>query len=226
MACTDCPDLIVSTIAAEVQGTLDKVRRIKYVTESFNRLLAQIGDKVLDDLNTLVDLIPDPPTLDISDIIDYFLCPLTPIALEIDPSLLANMDPRLVAVRLRRIVKNMTAEVIRLYNEALRLLKSYDIVKIMQRYVAEIYRAMGDAFEFIAEYPINAGRALTVKVLCPDIYESNRWPFKALVTELSNWSFDGIVPSGLDERAASSVRLVAAAEAKLLQWKTLCTVVV
>lgn len=226
MACTDCPDLVVSTIAAQVQGTLDKIRRIKWVTTSFNRLLAQIGDKVVDDLTTLIDLIPDPPVLDISDIVDYFLCPLTPLALEIDPSIFANMDPRQIAVRIRRIVKNVTADVIRLYNEALRLLRSYDLVRIMQRYVAEIYRAMGDAFEFIAEYPINVGRSLTVQVLCPDIYNNPRWPFKALVAEISNWSFDGIIPTGIDPRAAGNVRLVAQAEAKLLQWKALGTVVV
>lgn len=226
MACSDCPDLVVATIAAQVQRTLDKVRRIKEVTRSFNLLLAQIGDKILDDLNDLVGLIPDPPVLDISDIVDYFLCPLTPVALEIDLTLLQNMDPRLIAVRVRRILKDETARVIALYDAALRKLRSYDLVKILQRYIAEVYRAMGDALEFILEYPINLGRALLVKAMCPAIYADGQWPFQALVTELQDWSFDGVVPSGIDARAEGVVRLVAQAEVKLLAWKNVATVIV
>lgn len=226
MACTDCPDIVVATIAAQVQGTLDKVRRIKWVTQSFNQLLAQFGDKIVDDLNGLVDLIPDPPLLDLSDIVDYFLCPLTPIALEIDLTLLQNMDPRLVAVRVRRILKDETARILLLYDEALRALASYDLVAVMRRYLAEVYRAMGDAFAFIAEYPINISRALLVKGLCPAIYADSRWPFKALVDEVSDWSFDGVIPTGIDVRAEAPLRLLARAEVKLLSWRTVATVVV
>ncbi len=226
MACSDCPDLVIATVAAQVQRTLDKVRRIKAVTTSFNRLLAQIGDKVLDDLNGLVDLIPDPPVLDLSDIVAYYLCPLTPVALEIDLTLLQNMDPRLVEVRVRAILKNESARVIKLYNEALRTYRSYDLIVTMQRYVTEVYRAMEDAGEFILEYPVNLGRAVLVQQLCPDIYNDSQWPFRALVTEITDWSFDGVIPTGLDDRAAAAVRLVARAEQKLLAWKTVGTVVV
>ena len=225
MSCDTCPDAVVATIAAQVQRTLDKVRRIKWVTESFNRLLAQIGDKIIDDIDELVDLIPDPPVLDISDLVAYFTCPLTPVALEIDLTLIENMDPRIIGIRIQRILKYEVAQVIRLYNEALARLRSYDLVKLIQRYIAEIYRAMGDAAEFIAEYPINAARALTVQVLCPKIYADTALPFKALIDELSNWSFDGIIPSGIDARAQAAVRSVARGEAKLLQWKTAATVI-
>lgn len=226
MSCDTCPELVVGTIAREVQRTLDKVRRIKALTTAFNRLFSEIADKILDDLDALVDLIPAPPVLDISDIVAYYTCPLTPVALEIDLTILQKMDPREVGVRIRRIMREEGNAVIALYEEAVRRLESYDLVRLVRKYIQEVYRVMEDAAAFVLEFPINAGRALLVKVLCPDIYEDSRRPFKALVEELTDWSFDGILPSGIDERGKDAVRILATAESKLLAWRTVGTVIV
>ncbi len=226
MSCDTCPELVVGTIAREVQRTLDKVRRIKALTTMFNRLFGEIADKIQDDLEALVALIPTPPILDISDIVAYYTCPLTPVALEIDLTILQKMDPREVGVRIRRIMREEANAVIRLYEEAVRLLKSYDLVRMVRTYLRELYRVMEDASAFILEYPINAGRAALVKVLCPDIYASSSRPFKALIDELTTWSFDGILPSGIDERGRAIVRTLARGEAKLLAWRSVGTVII
>lgn len=226
MSCDTCPELVVGTIAREVQRTLDKVRRIKALTTMFNRLFGEVADKIQDDLEALVALIPAPPVLDISDIVAYYTCPLTPIALEIDLTIIQKMDPREVGVRIRRIMREEANAVIRLYEEAVRLLKSYDLVRLLRAYLREMYRVMEDASAFILEYPINAGRAALVKVLCPGIYADQSRPFKPLIDELTNWSFDGILPSGVDERGQAIMRTLARGEAKLLAWRTVGTVII
>lgn len=226
MSCADCPELVVGTIAREVQKTLDKVRRVKELTRTFNRLLTEIQGKIEDDLQALIDRIPTPPVLDISDIIDYYQCPLTPIAVQIDLTILRNMDPRLVGQRLAVIIRSETEAVIRLYEEAVRRLRSYDLVRLVRKYIQEVYRVMEDATRFVLEYPVNLGRALLVKELCPDIYADPGRPFKALVDEVTTWSFDGLMPSDIDSRARSVVRVLAQGESKLLAWKTLGTVIV
>ncbi len=226
MSCDTCPEVVVGTIAAEVQRTLDKVRRIKYLTTVFNRLFSELAGKIEDDLSALIDLIPTPPVLDISDIVAYYTCPLTPIALEIDTTVFQNMDPRLAAVRLRRVMQAETNAVIALYEEAVQSLRSYTVVRLIRKYVQEVYRTMEDAAAFVLEYPINLGRSILVRELCPDIYDSDARPFKALVEELQDWTFDGILPAGVNSEAESVIRILATGEARLLAWRTLGTIIV
>jgi hypothetical protein len=226
VGCDTCPELVVGTIAREVQRTLDKVRRIKALTTMFNRLFSEVAGKIQVDLEALVALIPEPPVLDISDIVAYYTCPLTPVALEIDLTILQKMDPREVGVRLRRILREESNAVVRLYEEAVLRSADYNLLRLLRSYLREMYRVMEDASEFILEYPINAGRAALVKVLCPAIYADSSRPFKALIDELTTWSFDGILPSGVDERGRAVMRILARAEAKLLAWRTVGTVVI
>lgn len=225
MACSDCPQFIIAPIASSVQQTLNRVREIKWITNSYTGVLQQVLSNinaVVDtELRTLVNLIPTPPDLSIDAIIAMLLCPLTPLAVSIDPAIVSFMDYQQMLVRVRRILKADSKLVVQGYEAAINNLGSAALIKIMRSYLKELYRAVDDASDFIAAYPINVGMSLIVKEVCPDIYADAAWPFQALVEEVSDWSFDGILPTGLPLDAQVAMTLVAQAEAKLLTWTTL-----
>ena len=225
MACSDCPQFIISPIASDVQQTLNRILEIQWVTSSFSpvlqRVLSSVNTALDKDLRTLISLIPDPPVIDLSAIVGMLLCPLTPVSLGLDPELVAAMDPQQVLVRLRRVLKAEADLVVRNYNAAVLALPTASVIKIMRDYMKELHRAMGDASDFAANYPVAVGLAAVVQAVCPDIYADTAWPFQALVEAVSNWSFDGVLPTGLPLDAQVAVTLVAQAEAKLLTWTTL-----
>ncbi len=103
MSCNDCPDMIIETIAYNVRRTMYRVQRIQRLTTLFSRLLEDVAETILAliarRLDELYALIPEPPVADIAFYLSLIRCPLTPLALAMDPSLVALLDPREVLKR-------------------------------------------------------------------------------------------------------------------------------
>lgn len=225
MTCT-CSPLVIQTIADSVSVTLDKVQAVRQLTADHNALLANLASTVVDDLSTLVGLIPDPPTLDLTDLIGFIACPLTPMALGIDFSHLSTWDGRQIALIFRRYLRCQAVVVQVNYEDALNQLKSAEVVLQIQRYVREVHRAIQDITAFTLELPINIGHCLAIQQICPEIYSNAIYPFAALISATTDWSFDGVLPSGIDPTAISFVTPVAEAELKLCAWKNLSTLLI
>ncbi len=223
MSCSDCPIIVVETIAFTVRRMLAQVRALKALVDGHNAILAAIADKIVDDLNVLVDLIPDPPLLDLTDIAAYLTCPLTPLAVA---NILIAGDPRVIAMELRRLASKANISIQANYLIALRALTSAELVFIVQRFVREVFRVVGDITAFSRLYPLALANCAYVRVACPTTYEDPQYPFKALVEELTDWSFNGLLPSGIDQKAEEVCGLVARAELKLMTWREAGTVIV
>ncbi len=223
MSCSDCPIIVVETVAFTVRQVLAQVQALKALVDGYNSLLSAIADKIVDDLNGLVDLIPDPPLLDLPDIAAYLTCPLTPLAVA---NVLIAGDPRTIAMELRRLASRANISIQADYLVSLRELTSSELVFIVQRFVREVYRVVGDITTFTRRYPLALANCAYVRVACPTTYEDPRYPFKALVEELTNWSFNGVLPSGIDPKAEAVCGLVARAELKLVAWREAGTVIV
>jgi hypothetical protein len=110
MSCKTCPDQITEVIAANVRETMARVQRIQRLTSIFQRILADIAGAYFDVIKRRLDelyaLIPEPPIADLKFYQALVTCPLTPLAMAIEPSLIALIDPR---------------ELIKKYKEAARL---------------------------------------------------------------------------------------------------------
>ena len=81
IGCSSCPDYVVQSVAAKSREVLAKIQRLKYLTSIFNRLIKDIANQILGDLQALVDLIPDPPVFNLTEYINLITCPLTPLAI-------------------------------------------------------------------------------------------------------------------------------------------------
>jgi hypothetical protein len=80
IGCSSCPDYVIQSVSAKSREVLVKIQRLKYLTSIFNRLIKDIANQILGDLQALVDLIPDPPVFNLTEYINLITCPLTPLA--------------------------------------------------------------------------------------------------------------------------------------------------
>lgn len=225
--CPGCPQQVVEAVASRVQETLDQVRRVKYLTTAFARFFGELADNIQEDLSFLVDIIPTPPVLNISDITAYYTCPLTPIALLVEnAATMQAMDPRRVVQRAIALYRGQINRILADYEEVIRRLQSYNLIQMARRYLAEIRRVLKNFDEFVVDLGVRLGYCGYVKATCPALYASSYYPFSALVHEVSDWTFDGVLPSGIDKRAEAVMRTLSEAEVKLMAWRTIATIVV
>jgi hypothetical protein len=212
-------------VTANAQTLLDQINDLKALTVGFASILKQLAATITDDLSLLPGLIPAPPGLSLSDIVGLATCPLTPLALALDPSI---ADPRLIVLAVRRFLKAEVAQVIASYEIALSSLASYDVVKLVRKYVQECMRVVGDPADFAANFGTAAAVSATVLALCPETYNNPAYPFQALVQALSGFTYDPttFLPSGIEPSALPNVTQVALAEVKLTAWRQACVLVV
>ncbi len=228
MSCADCPELVVGFLAREVQLTLNRVLRIKELTNEFNGLFRDLAPAILDDLTGFVAAIPAPPVFNLSSIVGFFTCPLTPLAVAdfININDLTTADVQTVAKVMKRLFKAESGKVIADSEDRFRNLRSYRPLSLMRLFLQATKLTVGDLPEFTTEYPVNLARCLLVRDQCPEIYDSDDRPFKFLVQAVTDWNFDGILPSGIESNAEPVMRLLATAEVKLAAWASLGTLII
>lgn len=215
---------MLDAVAANVQAVLDKVNAMKYLTTTFDRLFVQVIVNIEDDLDAWIGRIPLPPAFDLSEILDYLVCPLTPIAINIDVSILQNLDPRLTYMKIAKQFEATVRDVIVAYTIDTASLKSAALIQLIQRYVREIQRAVGDQYQFAIDYPLTLGYVTYIQQTCPEIYANPAYPYMRFVAAISDWSFDGVLPSGISVSVKGTVDKVAEAETRIQAWRTLLTI--
>lgn len=80
MSCATCPAFITGILEQDINDTLQRVRRIKSLVTIINRACNSVTQQVVDQINALIALIPNPPTIDITQLMRIITCPLTPQA--------------------------------------------------------------------------------------------------------------------------------------------------
>jgi hypothetical protein len=223
MSC-NCPQIVLDTVAANVGVTLARINQMKYLTTMFDRLFVQVLVSITDDLDAWIGRIPIPPTFDLSEIIAFLTCPMTPLAVSIDPSILATQDPRLTYMLITKELKATVRNVIGAYEADTARLQSAVLVQLIQKYVREIQRTLGDPYQFAIDYPLTLGYVTFVEETCPEIYANPLYPYQAFVEAISDWSFDGVLPSGISPSVQGVVDKVAEAETRIQAWRTLLTI--
>ena len=222
--CMFCPDYVIDTIAARVARDVNRIERIIYLTSQFARPLEDLADQVSDDLDGLLSVVPPLPQIDFSDVaglIEIFLCPLTPLAMLEDPTLLNDRDPNLAHIKISRMVRFQVDRVVAQYEARIQSLRSIDIVAMYRRYIKELYRILDNPIEFVKSFARSVGYILVVRTICPDVYDDRSYPFRRLEDLRGAWSFDGFLPSGLPTKAARVAMKLAKPEALLMQWRNL-----
>jgi hypothetical protein len=297
--CGACPQAVVNQLNARVYDAWIRVQRLKYTTTMFNRFLRDAARLVVSELRRILAAIPDPPFLNLNEVLGYYACPLTPsaiadqylkVVLEAGPSgwaralkkappIVQAADPRriwqlvvnmlqeqarqitrlvdtlfglydaytppqdaltyqalvsppgsLVEVKQRAIYTDPAAssgtdgyQLLRPVNE---ILDKKPVLAMVRRYVVEVYRIVEDAPKFAVNLVAASAHVAVVKAICPEVYESDGYAFKAFEEEMRDWSFDGVIPSNLDAEAKEVVTVAMQIQAKVLAWVTAATLIV
>jgi hypothetical protein len=297
--CGACPQSVLDQLNARVYGAVQCIQRLKYTTSMFNRFLRDVASLLVEELNRILAAIPEPPVLDLSQVLGYYACPLTPSAIADQylkvimeagpagwsraikkaPPIVEDADPRrmwqltvsliqeqarqitrlvdtlfglydaytppqdaltyqalvsppgtLVAVKQRAIYVDSAAATgtdgYRLIRPANEILDKKPALALVRRYVVEVYRIVEDAPKFVVTLIAASAHVSVVKALCPDVYNSDAYAFKAFEEEMHDWSFDGVLPSNLDAMAKDAVTVAMQIQAKVLAWATAATLIV
>lgn len=225
--CSNCPAQVINVIAGQVSDILGRVERMQELTVNFNAaFLRTLTVTIQDDLNAWIAAIPLPPVIDLTSILAYLTCPLTPLALNIDPLLLANMDPRQLYYLLVDEWNQTAIDVNAAYIQSTANLNSARLIQFAQLYMQELYQTMGDPFEFQLNLATATGYTAYISQVCPDLYINPQYPFAAFTAAITDFTFNGLLPNGIDPAVLPVLNMVVEAETRILGWKTLLTVVV
>jgi hypothetical protein len=215
--CTDCPEYVKATVRAPVQLALDQLKSIIKLSDAVNEVLDSIASGIAAQVGLVVDAIPDPPLLDLSEITDLLTCPLTPIALFLNPTDLAALDPRELFTRTQAILVDYIEQIISDYETALAALTDASVVAIAKRYFDDLKRIQLDA--------VNYGRAIGitafVETTCPEEFDLG--PYAEFDALSSTITLDDLIPDSLGVNAKALMDELQRAENKFLAWRALST---
>lgn len=207
MACGTCPDAVTFTLRRLVQDQLDNVRSIKSLTDSLNRALQDIASLADFDIQSLLDNIPAVPSIDFTDILGYLTCPLTPLALALDLTQIQALDPVVQLQKLKRLAQAEIEQARRAFEDALNASPFNQLIRIAQRFAAEITRIRFDEIRFAEAVLITA----TVLAVCGED-EYVEGPYQDFANEVQDFSFVGGVPADLDNNVATIVQKLVQSE--------------
>ncbi|RKX63112.1 MAG: hypothetical protein DRP42_08005 [Tenericutes bacterium] len=216
MACTPCPDYIKFAVRRPVSDALAQVNAIKKLTTALNAAMTGLMGDVKDAVAAVVDAIPAPPAFDLSEMLDLITCPLTPVAIGLNPALLASIDPRELFRLVQQQFNAYISEIRKNYEDALQALQEWNVVRILKQYLEDLKRVEFDEADFLVAGAI----VIYVKAVCPDD-EYLDGPYQAFEEAVTGWSLDGLIPTGLDSDVNDVMLELNRAEATFALWKAL-----
>ena len=217
-ACTDCPDYISNAVEAPISFSLQQVRTIKKRSTLIQAALRGIVGPIQAAVQSAMDAIPIPPVFDLSEIINTFTCPLTPVAINLDPSLITQFDPRTLW---KQIQDQFTAHLSKItfdYEGTLATLEGADVVRIAKAYYEDMKRTEFDSGAF--QYAV----AVSVYVLgvCPITHAAG--VYAEFDEEVTDFDLTGFVPIlSLEAEVRDFMRVLNEGELKLEAWRIAAT---
>jgi len=216
-SCGSCPDYIKATVSKPVEDALAQVRAVKAVVNGFNAAVRQFTDEVIasvtSDIGIAVGELPAAPTLAVGDIIGILTCPITPIALGLDPTILANLDPSRVVEMLKAAMSDYINGLVKAWEDTLISLPTWPSIRVFKQFFDDLRRVQLDATLLAKATALSA----SVKALCLDFYQSG--PFEDFDDEISDFSVVGLVPSTVSSTVKDALTQLQAGEAKIQAWR-------
>lgn len=217
-ACTNCPDYISAPVEAAVAFALQQVRTIKKRTRLVNEALRGKMAAVQAAVQALVDDIPIPPFFDLSEILATFTCPLTPVAIALDPSLLVQIDPRTIWKRIQDQFRSLLSQLTADYENGLSVVEGFDLVKIGKNYFEDLKRTEFDATAFAKAVGISA----YVLAICPITHAAG--VYAEFDAEITDFDLSGFIPiNSLNDDVRDFMLVLMEGETKLEAWRIAAT---
>lgn len=210
MSCGNCPDAVTFTLRDIVQTELDKVRAIKNLSTVVSRALADVAALAVGVLDAALDLIPTLPGIDFSEILGYLTCPLTPLALAVDFDQFASaLDPTVQLQRIKALGRASLNAARREFEAFLDASDFKQVIGLARRYAGEFTRIKFDPVSFSKAIVISA----TVLAVCGQ-EEYEQGPYLEFANELTDFSLNAGIPSGIDGNVAALLQRLIEAESR------------
>jgi hypothetical protein len=137
--------------------------------------------------------------------------------------------PRDTVVRILRIIEGFANRLREMVNEFINDLSGVDntgFVRLAYRLAEELRNTFRDADEYLVKLVVTQGSVALVKTTCPTVYERTDMPFKAFDSEMTSFSFNGIIPSGFQGETSRIMTLFAQINLKIARWQSASFLVV
>jgi hypothetical protein len=209
MACSNCPDAVVAVLRTKVRSELNKLSAIVSMTAFFNDAIGSTAGVAVADTQSAVDAIPVASALSPLDILEYVLCPLTPLALGLDGIQdLVSGDVNTQTKKVQGLSKGNVDRARREYEKALKNSPNDKLIRQARKYEQRLRQIGFDANSFAEAVVITA----TVQSVCDaDEFDDVFLQFAQLA---QNFSFTGGVPATLDQNLAALIQRLSQGEAK------------
>ena len=79
--CGGCPASVIATLSARVQISLNQVLAAQRLATEFSNLWTMVDADLIAHVNAVVGGLPNIPYPDLTEIVGFWTCPLTPLAL-------------------------------------------------------------------------------------------------------------------------------------------------
>ena len=320
--CSTCPDLVISVLSEDVYDTLYRIQRMREITRIFNTFFQSVSSQILQEIQALVDLIPDPPYLDLNGLINLLTCPLLPQAILVEqadaliyyvetqlkstpilerpplygPTVASysykqaiattTLTPQAILRRYANMAQGMLTQIERLIEEAAvatgqitgmqystpnpaynanmaqqglsqgpyvpttvfdssgqrsgvattggMTVPQFDknkqkkfvfspeatiAFRTARRLIREMLCVLDSADTFVVKLAVTTASVELVRVTCPGIFMNTQYPFRDYTREAAGFTFDGIVPSGLQPQAQQVARIMMTLQRKIAEWQ-------
>lgn len=217
-ACTNCPEYISAPVERVIENALNQVRTIKKRTDLINAALKDAAAATTAAVATVVAAIPVPPVFDLPEILETFKCPLTPVAIGLDPSLLVQFDPRTLWKRIQDGFRGYLSDIVADYESGLQALDGSEFVALAKNYFEDLKRTEFDAVAFAYAVGISA----YVLGVCPITHADG--VYAEFDDEITDFDLLGFVP--IDSLIPDVLPLITAlgeGETKIEAWRIAAT---
>ncbi len=217
--CGSCPPAVVAILEKKLKPVYTALQSAQQIVDSLNGLSEFVTSFVLDDIEKALLTLPNIGALPITDMLNYFTCPLTPMALmwsyldsqadSKDPdfaNLIKAMDPRTALEEIKKMLLAWVEKVKQQYLNALELCPSKKIIRLI--------KALIDAWGRLEINPKKIAKALITvayaKAVCGSSYSGS--VFHKIEQLLASGTILAGIPAKIDKKVAVIVVKMVGAE--------------
>jgi hypothetical protein len=152
----------MATLVGIVQPQLDALLAVKKLVDSLKVMEVNFDTGMTVDITDALANIPVIPVPNLGTVLSYLTCPLTPLALVVDPSKFSGLDPRAALAQIRKMYGEQIQQAVNNYIRCLDASVHFRMINRLQYVIVEWRRLKLDPTALAKAVVITA----TVKATC------------------------------------------------------------
>ena len=118
-------------------------------------------------------------------------------------------------------IKAFGRQIEKMIDSFLETLDGSAYLRIIMRVWRDLYEQALSTDVLALSLAITSASVAGVRATCPEVFKREDLPFARFVSEVSTFSFNGVIPSGLEGLAVQLATILAEIQGKLLLWQSI-----